>query len=399
MTVSLITTTDALCAFCDELAQAPFVTIDTEFMREKTFWPQLCLVQVAGPTQAAAIDPLATGIDLAPLYALLDNPDIMKVFHAARQDIEIFLHATGKIPRPVFDTQIAAMVCGFGESVSYENLVTRLVSARIDKTSRFTDWSHRPLTERQLAYALADVVHLRPAFEKLRTMLDKNGRAHWLEEEIGQLTDPGTYQVAPDQAWRRIKVRNPKPRFLAILKELAEWRELEAQRRDLPRGRLARDEVLMEIAAHAPTSIDDLARTRGFGRPQAEGRLGADILAAVQRGLAVPAALCPTVAPREESPPGLAAMVDLFRVLLKLKGDEHQVAPRLIAGSDDLEALATCSLDPAHQAGLPALQGWRREIFGDVALALRQGHLALTLRKGRVALVPGPVEARSGDDA
>ncbi|HYD69381.1 ribonuclease D, partial [Azospirillum sp.] len=272
--MTLITTTSELDAFCRGLAGADYITVDTEFLREKTYYPQLCLIQVAGPDGAVAIDPLAEGIDLTSLLDVLVDPNVLKVFHAARQDVEIFFHLTGKIPHPLFDTQVAAMVCGFGESVGYETLVTKLAGARIDKSSRFTDWSARPLTERQLTYALSDVIHLRPAFEKLRKRLNRTGRAHWLEEEMAVLTNPATYTVEPDTSWQRLKVRTNKPRFMAILKELAAWREREAQRRDLPRSRVLRDEALLEIAAHAPTTVDDLARTRGMGRGFAEGKQG-----------------------------------------------------------------------------------------------------------------------------
>lgn len=381
--MTLITTTEDLDAFCRRLRNADYITVDTEFMREKTFWPKLCLVQIAGPEEAAAVDPLAEGIDLAPLFELLDDPDVLKVFHAARQDVEIFHHLTGRIPAPLFDTQVAAMVCGFGESVGYETLISKLAGARVDKSSRFTDWSHRPLTERQLAYALSDVTHLRPAYEKLRRRLAKTGRAHWLAEEMAVLTDPATYTVEPEAAWRRLKVRTDKPRFLAVLRELAAWREREAQRKDLPRSRVLRDEALLEIASHAPTTVDDLARTRGLGRSVAEGRWGGELLGAVQRGLDLPLDQCPTTEPRVEPPPGLAPIVELLRVLLKMKCDDEQVAPKLVASAGDLEAIAA-----DDEAAVPALKGWRRELFGEDALALKHGRLALAIREKRVRIVP-----------
>jgi len=383
--MTLITTTSELDAFCRGLAGADYITVDTEFLREKTYYPQLCLIQVAGPDGAVAIDPLAEGIDLTSLLDVLVDPNVLKVFHAARQDVEIFFHLTGKIPHPLFDTQVAAMVCGFGESVGYETLVTKLAGARIDKSSRFTDWSARPLTERQLTYALSDVIHLRPAFEKLRKRLNRTGRAHWLEEEMAVLTNPATYTVEPDTSWQRLKVRTNKPRFMAILKELAAWREREAQRRDLPRSRVLRDEALLEIAAHAPTTVDDLARTRGMGRGFAEGKQGTDVLAAVQRGLDLPESECPRVEAREELPPGLTPIIELLRVLLKMKCDENHVASKLVASAADLEAIAA-----ADNADVPALHGWRRELFGEDALALKHGRIALAVQDRRVRIVPAP---------
>ena len=381
--MTLITTTEDLDAFCRRLRSTDYITVDTEFMREKTFWPKLCLVQIAGPEEEAAVDPLAEGIDLAPLFGLLDDPDVLKVFHAARQDVEIFHHLTGRIPTPLFDTQVAAMVCGFGESVGYETLISKLAGARVDKSSRFTDWSHRPLTERQLAYALSDVTHLRPAYEKLRRRLARTGRASWLDEEMAILTDPATYTVEPEDAWRRLKVRTDKPRFLAVLRELAAWREREAQRKDLPRSRVLRDEALLEIASHAPTTVDDLARTRGLGRSVAEGRWGSELLGAVQRGLDLPVDQCPTAAPRVEPPPGLAPIVELLKVLLKMKCEDEQVATKLVASASDLEAIAA-----DDEAAVPALKGWRRELFGEDALALKHGRLGLAIRDRRVRIVP-----------
>lgn len=386
--MTLITTTDALAAFCRSLSGTDYITVDTEFLREKTYWPQLCLVQVAGPAEAVAIDPLAEGIDLAPLVEVMDDPSILKVFHAARQDVEIFHHMTGRVPYPLFDTQVAAMVCGFGDSVGYETLVTKLAGARIDKSSRFTDWSHRPLTERQLTYALSDVTHLRPAYEKLRRRLDRTGRAQWLEEEMAVLTDPATYTTDPETAWQRLKVRSNKPRFLGVLKELTAWREREAQRRDLPRNRVLRDETLLEIAAHAPADVEELARTRGLGRGFAEGWQGNEVLAAIQRANDVPDADLPRVEPRDEPPPGTGPVVEMLRVLLKMKCDDQHVASKLVASAADLEAIAA---DDA--ASVPALHGWRREMFGKDALALKHGRIALAVVDGRVRIVPTVIDA------
>ena len=381
--MTLITATADLEAFCHRQAKAEYITVDTEFMREKTYWPQLCLVQIGGPEESAAIDPLAEGMDLTSLFELMANPNVLKVFHAARQDVEIFWHLSGKIPAPLFDTQVAAMVCGFGDSVGYETLISKLTTARIDKSSRFTDWSHRPLTDRQLTYALSDVIHLRPAFEKLRKRLAKTGREHWLAEEMAVLTDPATYQVVPEESYQRLKVRTSKPRFMAILREVAAWREREAQKRDVPRQRIVRDESVLEIAAHAPTTVDDLARTRGLGKSFAEGRLGTDLLAAIQRGIAIPEKDCPRVEERLELPPGIAPMVELLRVLLKMKCEENHVATRLVASSSDLEAIAA-----DDKATVPALHGWRRELFGEAALALKHGRLGLAIVDKRVKLVP-----------
>ena len=380
--MTLIADTDALTAFCQRQAGANFLAVDTEFMRDKTYWPQLCLVQVAGPEEAAAIDPLAPGMDLAPLLDLMFDERIVKVFHAARQDVEIFYHLTGRIPEPLFDTQVAAMVCGFGEAVSYENLASKLAGARIDKSSRFTDWAQRPLTQRQLTYALSDVTHLRPTYEKLRRRLERSGRGEWLNDEMNVLLEPSTYRLDPVEAWRRFKIRGGSGRFLAVLQEVAAWRERAAQDKDMPRGRILRDEAILEIAAHHPTSVDELARTRGLGKGLAEGRFGTEILEAVQRGLALPEAELPKPPPRQDMPPGLGPLCDLLRVLLKMKCEEHDVAQKLVASADDLERIAA-----SDDADVPALQGWRREVFGQHALALKHGRLGLTAHGKAIAVV------------
>lgn len=380
--MTLIADTEALTAFCQRQAGANFLAVDTEFMRDKTYWPQLCLVQVAGPEEAAAIDPLAPGMDLAPLIDLMFDERIVKVFHAARQDIEIFYHLTGRIPEPLFDTQVAAMVCGFGEAVSYENLASKLAGARIDKSSRFTDWAQRPLTQRQLTYALSDVTHLRPTYEKLRRRLERSGRGEWLNEEMNVLLEPSTYRLDPVEAWRRFKIRGGSGRFLAVLQEVAAWRERTAQDKDMPRGRILRDEAVLEIAAHHPTSVDELARTRGLGKGLAEGRFGTEILEAVQRGLALPESQLPKPPPRQDMPPGLGPLCDLLRVLLKMKCEEHDVAQKLVASADDLERIAA-----SDGADVPALEGWRREVFGQHALALKHGRLGLTAHGKAIAVV------------
>jgi len=379
--MTLISDTDSLAAFCRRLKDAPYVTVDTEFMREKTYWPILCLVQLAGPDEAQAVDPLAPGMDLSPLFELMADPQVLKVFHAARQDIEIFHHLSGAVPFPLFDTQVAAMVCGFGDSVSYETLAAQLARARIDKSLRFTDWAQRPLTERQLHYALADVTHLRLAYEKLQIRLDRDGRTGWLVEEMAVLSDPVTYLQDPEDVWRRLKPRSTSPRFLMVLKELAAWREREARERDVPRQRIMRDETLMEIAAHAPTGVDDLARTRGLSKGAAEGRHGTAVLEAVQRALATPEAQWPEASAKPVMPRGLGPVVDLLRVLLKLKSDGHDVAQRLLASTADLEAIAA-----DDDADVPAMHGWRRQLFGEDALRLKHGHIGLALARDGKAL-------------
>ncbi len=380
--MTLIDTTDGLAAFCQRQAQTEYITVDTEFMRDKTYWPLLCLVQVAGPEAAAAIDPLAPGIDLAPLFALMADPGVLKVFHAARQDIEIFVNMAGAVPAPLFDTQVAAMVCGFGDAVSYETLANKLAGAQIDKSSRFTDWAHRPLTERQLNYALSDVVPLRSVYEKLAQRLAKTGRAQWLAEEMGELTDPATYRQDPGEAWRRLKVRSNNRRVLALVHELAAWREVAAQQRNLPRNRLLRDEAILEIAAHAPADVAELARTRGLGRNFAEGKLGGEILAVVKRVLASPESDYPVPPPRYEPPAGIGPLVDLLRVLLKLRCEEHGVAQKLVADTEDLELIAA-----DDGAAVRALHGWRADLFGKDALDLKHGRLALTAAGKKVRLV------------
>jgi ribonuclease D len=380
--MDIIESAAALAAFCQKQAHADYITVDTEFMRDKTYWPQLCLVQIAGPEDAAIIDPLAPGMDLAPLLALMGDAAVLKVFHAARQDIEIFVNLTGAVPAPLFDTQVAAMVCGFGDAVSYETLAGKLAGAPIDKSSRFTDWAHRPLTERQLQYALTDVVPLRTVYEKLAQRLAKTNRAHWLGEEMAVLTDLATYRLDPQESWRRFKLRTGNRKMLALVRELAAWRETAAQQRNLPRNRLLRDESILEIAAHAPANVADLARTRGLGRNFAEGKLGAELLAAVKRASALPESDYPQPPPRREPPPGIAPLVDLLRVLLKLRAEENDVAQKLVADSEDLEMIAADDAAPVR-----ALQGWRAELFGRDALDLKHGRLALTAAGKRIKLV------------
>jgi ribonuclease D len=386
--MNLITDSAALAEFCERQKGADYIAVDTEFMRERTYWPILCLVQVAGPEEAAAIDALAPGIDLAPLLALMNDAAILKVFHAARQDLEIFFHLSDAVPHPLFDTQVAAMVCGFGDSASYETLVRKLAGAALDKASRFTDWSHRPLTERQIEYALGDVVHLRTVYERLQQRLAKNGRASWFSEEMAALALPTLYRTEPTEAWHRFRLRGrADSRFLAVLRAMAAWRETAAQQRDLPRGRVLRDEALIEIASHAPQRIDALARTRSLGKGIAEGRLGKEILDAVAQGLADPDPP-PAVAQKAQNPPGLGPLIELLRVLLKQRCEDFEVAQKLVASADDLEAIAA-----DDNADVPALHGWRHEVFGADALSLKHGTLALTAGRNRIELVPLPRSA------
>lgn len=369
--MTLVTDSAVLAALCERLSQDAYVAIDTEFMRDKTYYAKLCLVQLAGAHDIAAIDTLAEGLDLTPLYALLANPKVLKVFHAARQDIEIFVHRMGAVPYPVFDTQIAGMVCGFGDAISYDRMVRAVTGVRLDKTSRFTDWSHRPLSESQIDYALADVIHLRPCYEALRKRLEKTGRSSWLDEEMATLTATETYLAAPEDAWRRLKVRSTKPKFLMVLQTLAAWREREAQDRDVPRNRVLRDDALIDIAALAPTSEAELTRSRAFSKDSAAGRTGKAILDLVRKALETPRTDWPKVEEKRELPAGKQPVIDLLKVLLKLNCEDNDVAPKLVAGADDLEAIA---LD--DEADVPALRGWRREVFGADALAVKAGRLA-----------------------
>ena len=380
-----VTSTDTLAQLCRRLARHPFVSIDTEFLRERTYYPILCLVQVASPEEAMAIDPMAAGLSLDPLYDLMADPKVLKVFHAARQDIEIFVHKTGLVPAPIFDTQVAAMVCGFGDSVSYETLVAKLTGERLDKSSRFSDWSHRPLTERQLAYALSDVVPLCRIYQVLEERLQVTARRSWLADEWASLTDVSTYRPDPDNAWRRLKPKTAKPKVLAILAELAAWREIEAQRRDVPRQRILKDEALLDIAHQGPRTLVELARVRLVPQGFAEAKLGAEVLAAVERGRHRPPPRLDEDG-RPEPPLGRMPLVELLKVLLKLQCERYEVAQKLVASASDIEALAADGID------VPALHGWRREVFGEAALKLKAGRLALAGGNGRIELIELPDE-------
>ena len=382
MTITPIADTETLAAFCEKQKSAFFITVDTEFVREKTYYPILCLIQIAGPDDAVVIDAMASKIDLSPLDELFKNPKVLKVFHASRQDNEIFFNLFGYVPEPLFDTQIAAMVCGFGDQIAYGTLVSELVGIQLEKTSRFADWSRRPLTQKQLTYALSDVTHLRVAYEKLASELQESGRAHWLDSELDLLRDPETYRMDPREAWRRIKSRTTNPKFLAVLREVAAWREAEAQRRDTPRNRLLRDDSLLDIAAHTPRTTEALSRTRGMPRGFAEGKMAVGLLDAVAAGVATKPEEQPQVPKRDRLPNGIGPLTDLLKTLLKLRCEEEKVAPKLIASADDLERIAA-----SDQADVPALSGWRRAVFGEQALALKKGKLGLTAEGKRIRIM------------
>jgi ribonuclease D len=377
-TVEPITTTRDLAAACARLAAHSFVTVDTEFLRETTYYPLLCVAQIASADEAIVIDALAPGIDLAPFFELMVDERVLKVFHAARQDIEIVWHMAGTIPHPVFDSQVAAMVLGFGDSISYDQLVQRVTGDNLDKSNRFTDWSRRPLSNAQLTYAISDVTHLRDVYLALADDLARRGRSEWVGEEMEILTSPETYRVEPENAWQRLKTRVRKPKELAVLIEIAAWREREAQARDLPRGRVLRDEVLGDIAIQAPTSLDRLSHVRSLPKGFERSRWGVDVIETVQRGLARDPKLLPPI-DRQKPTNANGATVELMKVLLRMTSEQHGVAAKVIATVDELEQIAS---DDA--ADVAALKGWRRELFGEKALALKQGRLALSVERGRV---------------
>jgi ribonuclease D len=381
--MTLITTTKDLKALCTRLKKTEFVTVDTEFIRERTFWARLCLIQVAGPDEAVAIDPLAEGMDLSPFFELMQNKKVLKVFHACRQDLEIFYKESGALPSPIFDTQIAAMVCGYGEQASYEFLVNTVLKKQLDKSSRFTDWAQRPLTSKQLKYALADVTHLRKIYEKLSARIEKDKRGSWIKDDIKDLTDKENYTFRPDEAWHRIKVPTNKPRVLGVLKEICQWREEAAQRINIPRGRLLKDEALAEIATHPPTTAEALGKMRNVHQGFSNSEKGRELLEAVQRGLDMPEKDLPHRDARVQLPPGLGPTIDLLRVLLKLKCEEHRVAQKLLCSAAELELIA------AHgdAAEVPALKGWRAKVFGKDALAMREGKLAIAVEDSKLKIV------------
>lgn len=382
-TPRFLTSSEELAALCERLRQEPFVTVDTEFMRERTYWPELCVVQLAGSEEVAVVDAQAEGMDLAPLGELLADPAVVKVFHAARQDVEIFLLRFGAVPTPLFDTQVAAMVAGFGDQASYDSLVRALAGASIDKAHRFSDWSARPLSAAQIAYAAADVTHLRHVYLRLREKLLNEGRLDWVAQEMDALLEPSTYITAPEEAWERLKPKTSNRRFLGVLKAAAAWREAEAQRINIPRGRLVKDETLLEVAASAPETAEQLARARGISEGFAKGKSGAGLLAAIAEAKSLPEDALPLPLEARKGAGASPALVALLKVLLAAAAEAHHVAPRLIADTEDLERLAA-EVEPE----LRCLSGWRREVFGADALALKQGRLALGVAGRRVRLMP-----------
>ncbi|MGA9487622.1 MAG: ribonuclease D [Methylocella sp.] len=376
--MTLISTTKDLTAVCRRLAAHPFVTVDTEFLRETTFWPRLCVVQLASEEEAVAIDAMAEGLDLAPFFDLMADERLTKVFHAARQDLEIIWNLAKLIPAPLFDTQVAAMVCGFGDQVSYGDLVKTITKVTLDKSSRFTDWSRRPLLPAQAEYAIADVTYLRDIYRFLCTKLDETGRIGWLDDEMAILTSPSIYEQHPENAWERFRNRIRKPRDLAVLMEVAAWRESEAQTRDVPRSRVLKDDIMIEIVLAAPKTPEAMGNLRAFPRGMDRSRAGAEILAAIERGLARDPKTLPKL-DRERRNGCNGATVELLRVLLRHVSESHGVAAKMIASVEDLEAIAA-----DDHAKVAALTGWRRELFGAQALELKHGRLALTVEKGKV---------------
>lgn len=376
--MSLITSTESLAETCRRLAQHPFVTVDTEFLRETTFWPRVCVIQMASDDEAVAVDAMADGLDLTPFFDLMADPKVVKVFHAARQDLEIIWHLAKMVPSPLFDTQVAAMVCGFGDQVAYGELAQSICKVTLDKSSRFTDWSRRPLSDAQIEYALADVTWLRDIYRALVAKLQKSGRMSWLADEMGTLCSPATYEQHPENAWERFRHRARKPRDLAILMEIAAWREREAQTKDVPRSRVLKDDILIEIALAAPKTPEALGNLRAFPRGMERSRAGAEILTAVERGLARDPKSLPKIE-RDRRPNGGGATVELLKVLLRQVSERHGVAAKMIATVDDLEAIAA-----DDRAKVPALSGWRHELFGAKALELKRGRLALTVENNKV---------------
>ena len=380
--MDLIATTAELAAACERFARNPFVSVDTEFLRETTFWPKLCVVQMASPDEAVVVDAIAPEIDLQPLFRLMADERVAKVFHAARQDVEIFWNLAKLVPAPLFDTQVAAMVLGHGDSISYDQLVQRITGDQLDKSSRFTDWSRRPLSEAQVNYAVSDVTHLVTVYQKLKTDLERSGRTDWVGEEMKVLTSPATYSQEPEHAWQRLKSRVRKPRDLAVLIEVAAWREREAQARDLPRQRVLKDEAVAEIAMQHPKTPDALANMRFLSRGFERSKTGEAILAAVAAGLARDPKTLPRLQRSRPLSNGASATVELLKVLLRMSAERHGVAAKVLATTDDLEKIAA-----DDDADVAALKGWRRELFGEQALKLKRGELSLAVENGRVVPV------------
>ena len=390
--MDLITTTESLARLCHGLASDTFITVDTEFMRETTYWPDLCLIQLAGETHNGLIDPLAAGLDLTPFFQLMNNAAILKVFHSARQDIEIMVHRSGIVPHPVFDTQVAAMVCGFGDQVGYEAIVRRLAKVQIDKSSRFTDWSRRPLTEKQLAYALSDVTHLRVVYEKLKAELDKTGRELWLREEMAILANPATYRTEPEDAWKRIKVRLKSKKQMGVLVAVAAWREREALKKNVPRSRIIKDDAVAEIAMQMPQTSEALSQLRALPRGHAASRVGEAILKAVSEGLALdPKSLPHMDHGRDEISDQAQAATEILKLALKVVCESENLAPKLVANTSDIEAVAE-----DDNADVPLMHGWRREVFGKLALDLKHGRAVIGFHNGRVRIMEtGSITAKA----
>lgn len=379
--MSVITSNDDLKALCERLSKSEYVTVDTEFLRDKTYYSKLCLIQIADDHEYHAIDPLAGSLDLTPFYDLMENQSVVKVFHAAKQDIEIFVHQAGIVPNPLFDSQIAAMVCGFGDSIGYEKLVTSLCNEQLDKSTRFTDWSRRPLTERQINYALGDVTYLRTIYKKLKEKLEQSGRENWLKEEIAELTDKETYIIHPEEAWKRIKIRNSNRRFNALVRKIAEWRENQAQSRNLPRNRVMRDEVLLELCAVRPQHTNALTSIRGLGANFASSKGGKSVISTIQEVMALPDDQLPVISRKPPPSQNTDPIVELLKVLLKLVCKKENVAPKLLANVQDLEKIAE-----DDQADVKALKGWRYEIFGKDAIALKNGKEAFAIKNGEIVI-------------
>jgi ribonuclease D len=388
--MQIITTTPDLNDLCSRLKTHDFVTVDTEFMRESTYWPDLCLIQIASEEEEAIIDPLSEGLDMSGLYELMTDTSVVKVFHAARQDVEIFFNLSGQIPTPLFDTQVAAMVCGFGEQISYSMLVQKVTKAELDKSSRFTDWAKRPLSEKQLNYAIGDVTHLRDIYKRLKNDLEKSKRGSWLDEEMKLLTSQETYDIQPVDAWRRMKMRVKSRKALGILMELAEWREKLAQSANIPRGRVLKDDALFDIANQAPKNVKDLGQLRAVSEGFARSDKGKQVLSAVERGKAKDIETIPPLKKGTPLDAEAMAICELLRVLLKAIAAKNGVAPKLIASTNDLEKLAL-----NDNADIPALNGWRYDLFGLPALRIKRGELLLTVKNQRVQTIECPETAQT----
>ncbi|AIL12946.1 hypothetical protein IM40_04605 [Candidatus Paracaedimonas acanthamoebae] len=380
--MELISTTEKLITFCKEIENEDFIAVDTEFIREDTYWPKVCLIQIAGAQETALIDPLSAEIDLLPLFEIMKNENIIKVFHSAYQDLEIFYLLMKALPKPIFDTQIAAMVCGFGESVGYETLVKSIIKTPLDKSSRYSNWARRPLTDKQLRYAANDVIFLRTIYQKLLERLQNNDRFLWIKEEMEELQNVDSYKTQPEKAWQRLRPKSGEPRFLARLQALSAWRELEAEQKNIPRGRMLRDEVLIEIAAHNPISLEELCQIRGISTKLATGAVGAQIIKILDSANAIPLEECPTLHIKIEKLGASSILIDLLRVLLKIKSQESQVAEKLIATTKDLDAMIMLR----EEAPIHALKGWRYEIFGKVALDFLSGKISISLEEQKICV-------------